>query len=72
MHPGYWGLIGGTLNVGEEPRAAALREVEEELGIASSDIALESLCDVRIRRDASSEAIGVRYFVAALTLVWTN
>ena len=68
MHPGYWGLIGGKLDVGEEPRAAALREVEEELGIASSEIALESLCDIRIRRDAGSDEIGARYFVATLDL----
>ena len=68
MHPGYWGLIGGKLKVDEKPRAAALREVQEELGIASSEIALESLCDVRIRRDAGSDELGVRYFVAALDL----
>ena len=68
MHSGYWGLIGGKLDVGEEPRAAALREVEEELGIASSEIALKSLCDIRIRRDAGSDKIGARYFVATLDL----
>jgi 8-oxo-dGTP pyrophosphatase MutT (NUDIX family) len=68
MHPGYWGLIGGKLDDGEEPEAGALREVTEELGIASSEITLEPLCDIRIRRDAGSDELRARYFVAALDL----
>ena len=52
MYPGYWGLIGGTLDGGEEPLAGVLREVEEELGISAAEFSLEPLCDVRIQRDA--------------------
>ncbi|KAI2640342.1 hypothetical protein GGS26DRAFT_537691 [Hypomontagnella submonticulosa] len=40
---GYWANIGGALNQGETPAAAALREFEEELGINIRDMAtLES------------------------------
>jgi 8-oxo-dGTP pyrophosphatase MutT (NUDIX family) len=67
-YPGYWALIGGKLNDGEEPAAGALREVEEELGISSTEIALKSLCDVRIQRKVASGELGARYFVATLDL----
>ena len=30
--PGQWSLFGGGLDVGEEPAAAMLREIEEEIG----------------------------------------
>lgn len=33
-HPGQWALPGGRLDAGETPEQAALREVEEEVGIA--------------------------------------
>ncbi len=33
-HPGQWALPGGRLDPGETPEQAALREVEEEVGIA--------------------------------------
>src|SRR5262245_16624871 len=68
MHPGYWGLIGGKLDDGEEATTGALREVEEELGIPSTDITLELLCDVRIRRNDDSTELGARYFAAPLNL----
>src|SRR5262245_39131119 len=68
MHPGYWGLIGGKLDDGEEPIVGALREVEEELGIPSTDIRLELLCDVPIRRNDDSNELGARYFSATLNL----
>jgi len=68
MHPGYWALIGGKLDDGEEPVAGALREVEEELGIPSNEITLELLGDVRIQRNADAYPIGARYFAAPLSL----
>jgi 8-oxo-dGTP pyrophosphatase MutT (NUDIX family) len=30
-HPGHWGLVGGTLEAGETPKAGLLREIREEL-----------------------------------------
>ena len=30
--PGVWALLGGAIEVGEPPHAAAVREVEEEVG----------------------------------------
>jgi 8-oxo-dGTP pyrophosphatase MutT (NUDIX family) len=68
VHAGYWGLVGGTLDEGEEPAAGVLRELEEELGILASEIVLEPLCDVRIRRDADPGETGARYFAASLDL----
>ncbi len=31
VHPGRWGFFSGAINPGEEPREAALRELQEEL-----------------------------------------
>jgi 8-oxo-dGTP pyrophosphatase MutT (NUDIX family) len=33
-HPGQWALPGGRLDAGETPEQAALREVDEEVGVA--------------------------------------
>ncbi len=63
MHPGYWGLFGGTVNRGEAPRDAALREAREELGVKPS--AMKFLCNVRVDH-GKSNASGVRYFSAIL------
>jgi 8-oxo-dGTP pyrophosphatase MutT (NUDIX family) len=64
MHPGYWGLIGGTVNRGESPRNAALREACEELSVKPS--AMKFLCDVRVEH--GGKASGVKYFSAVLDL----
>lgn len=66
MHSGYWALIGGKLDDGEEPLAAALREVKEELGIPSKAVTLTLLSDIRIQRTTDPHPIGARYFAAAL------
>ena len=68
MHPGYWGLFGGQLNSGEQPRKAVLREVQEEIGIAPEKIALKALCDVKLCRQNGNSVIGVRYFSAELEI----
>lgn len=36
QHPGTWSIPGGAVAAGEEPLAAALRELREEAGIAAS------------------------------------
>ena len=64
MHPGYWGLVGGTVDHGESPRDAAIREADEELGI--TPISMRFLCDIRV--DHGGKASGVKYFSAPLDL----
>ncbi|MEM8787703.1 MAG: NUDIX domain-containing protein [Pseudomonadota bacterium] len=40
-HPGLWGLFGGGVEPGESLKAAAIRELDEELGIAPAPTALQ-------------------------------
>ncbi len=68
IHPGYWGLFGGRLDAGEQPKHAVLREVREELGIHPDKVPLKALCDVRIRRKNGNEALGLTYFSSVLEL----
>jgi len=37
-YPNYWNLPGGGIDPGESPKAAAKRELEEEIGIAPRNI----------------------------------
>jgi 8-oxo-dGTP diphosphatase len=41
--PGEWNLFGGALDPGEQPLAAACREVEEEIGLKLSPADLQPL-----------------------------
>lgn len=68
MHPGYWGLFGGMLDGAERPKAAAIREAHEELGIELRDAGVKALCDVKIQRGNIRRALGVRYFSAELNV----
>jgi len=52
---GHWTLPGGGLEHGEEPRAAALRELEEETGLTGE---LEGLLDVESNRFAYTNREG--------------
>ena len=67
MHPGYWGLVGGTVNSGERPKKAAVREAHEELGIKQKQSKLQTLCNVSVDHGKRNTS-GVRYFTAALDL----
>lgn len=40
VHPGEWGLFGGEVEAGETLREAALRELEEEIGVQAPANAL--------------------------------
>ena len=44
-HPGQWALPGGRLDAGEEPAAAARRELAEELGLTASSETVLGLLD---------------------------
>ncbi|KAB2939007.1 MAG: NUDIX domain-containing protein [Hyphomicrobium sp.] len=37
--PNYWGLFGGAIDEGEDPGAALVRELEEELGFRPREVA---------------------------------
>ena len=66
IHPAYWSLFGGRIEPGEQPKQAALREVQEELGIPPNKIRLADLCDVRVSRADGSHTL--RYFCSVLDL----
>jgi 8-oxo-dGTP pyrophosphatase MutT (NUDIX family) len=42
-HVDWWGVLGGAVDVGESPAAAAVREAREEIG---ADVQLVRLLDV--------------------------
>ena len=65
-HPAYWSLFGGRIEPGERPKQAALREVQEELGIPPSKIQLADLCDVSVSRADGRHAL--KYFRSVLDL----
>jgi 8-oxo-dGTP diphosphatase len=46
-----WGLPAGKLEKGEDPRTAAVREVDEEVGIQLDPAALEEVVKLYIRLD---------------------
>ena len=44
---GAWSIPKGLIDEAEDPLAAALREFEEEVGLAAPDVPYSLLCDVR-------------------------
>ena len=36
--PGYWGFFGGSIDQGEQPKEAALRELKEEVGFEPNEL----------------------------------
>jgi 8-oxo-dGTP pyrophosphatase MutT (NUDIX family) len=38
FYPGHWGLFGGACDAGESPEQALRREMQEELGLAVSEV----------------------------------
>jgi ADP-ribose pyrophosphatase YjhB (NUDIX family) len=48
-------LIGGGLEKGEDPRAGAVREVREEMGIVKKTGDLEDLCEITIKAKVGAD-----------------
>ena len=60
---GYWHTIAGKVEEGEEPDAAALRELREETGLAVEE--LEPLSEFAYVREEWESAPGLRVHVKA-------
>jgi len=59
----YWHAIAGKIEDGEEPEAAAIRELREETGLVTT--ALESLGEFAYVRETWEASAGLRVHVAA-------
>jgi len=65
---GYWHLVSGGVESGEEPGEAALRELEEETGLAATTLAALPL-ELGYRRPAGAW-ITVHPFAVAVPAGW--
>lgn len=65
FYPGHWGLFGGAVDLGEDPDAALLRELKEELGLKVDNTSYFT----EFTFDFSFRGLGVvsrRYYTVAL------
>ena len=59
--PGAWQMPQGGIDMGEEPQAAALRELSEETGLQSEKVAIESETPGWITYDLPFEMVPKRW-----------
>lgn len=57
--PNCWSVVGGTINDGEKPHEAALREAHEEIGYTGPVVLIPSLLYTRPPRFAYHNFIGL-------------
>lgn len=69
-HVGYWGLFGGSVEKGENPEGALIREITEEIEAGDYLLSLVHLCDVSVTR-GDKDKIGVAYFECPLDVKMT-
>ena len=56
--PGAWQMPQGGIDEGEDPRAAALRELEEETGVSSDLVSVEAVTRDWVRYDLPEDLVG--------------
>jgi putative (di)nucleoside polyphosphate hydrolase len=59
--PGAWQMPQGGIDAGEDPQTAALRELEEEIGVGASLVTIEAETPDWIRYDLPPELVGVAF-----------
>ena len=68
IDPDRWGLVGGHVDPGEDPEAAAYRELEEETGIRLSRGELSLWRDTEVFHEAYGTVDEVQVWVGRTTL----
>lgn len=68
IDPDRWGFVGGHVDPGEDPDAAAYRELEEETGVRLAPPALALWREFEVFHEAYGSLDRVRVYVAATTL----
>jgi 8-oxo-dGTP pyrophosphatase MutT (NUDIX family) len=71
FYPGHWGCFGGAVDAGEEPLAAMVRELAEELALAVAPAALRRFTRFTFDFGFAGDGIKLRTYYA-LTLPQTD
>ena len=69
-YPGFWSTFGGHIEEGEQPESAAIREIEEELGLRLDQSQLTRLGSASILHGETPAEL--HFFTAALEVDLSN